>query len=146
MSRLWELALVLRHAKLPLTSLGVFACRIGPTGLSTIDFNMLKSDTFWETFQKAGERIYPWRLAFFLSNPFLFLWQPWQKRMILLCWYFVYLPLTAEISAICQKKVRWRHFYDGAWIGVFVRNFIPFPCDTFFAIQSVLLYIHYHIC
>lgn len=41
---------------------------------------------------------------------------PYLKWALFLCWYFVYLPLTAEISAICQKKVSAHPLCDGGMI------------------------------
>lgn len=65
---------------------------------------------------------------------------PYLKWALVFCWYFVYLPLTAEISAICQKKVRANHLCGAAWFAVFVCKFIHWHLSHFCTMVSQ--YVH----
>lgn len=65
---------------------------------------------------------------------------PYLKWALVFCWYFVYLPLTAEISAICQKKVRVNHLCGAAWFAVFVCKFIHWHLSHFCTMVSQ--YVH----
>lgn len=69
---------------------------------------------------------------------------PYLKWTLFLCWYFLYLPLTAEISAICQKKVRANYLCDGAWFPVFLCKFIHWHLPHF--CTMVYQYVHVTVC